>query len=190
MSFWDRVLDRIGLCTRHRMIDANRVEWETGMAVIERFSDALDLAHKHILDAIDDLNAFDTVPMSDAVDYISAVVENLRVPIIKFNEWVDETYDPKSVESYYWTREWQDNEKIAETEIASGDTKRFATGTDAIRWLELPHSERSSVVLWGDAARYGESDLDADLPPTREDITMVSAEEFDALLASLDDNYD
>lgn len=178
MSFWDRFLDRVGLCTRRRMIDANRVEWETGMAVIERFSDALDLAHKHILDAIDDLNAFDTVPMSDAVDYISAVVENLRVPIIKFNEWVDETYDPKSVEGYYWTREWQDNEKIAETEIASGDTKRFATGTDAIRWLELPHSE------------YGESDLDAGLTPTRADITMMSAEEFDALLASLDDNYD
>lgn len=36
---------------------------------------------------------------------------------------------------YYFTREWQENERIAAEEIARGDVRSFDSSDDAIRWL-------------------------------------------------------
>lgn len=38
-------------------------------------------------------------------------------------------------QSYYWTDEWQADERAAVDEIRSGTAKRFETADDAIRWL-------------------------------------------------------
>lgn len=36
---------------------------------------------------------------------------------------------------YYWTADWQEGEREALAEIARGEARYFATGTDAVRWL-------------------------------------------------------
>jgi hypothetical protein len=36
---------------------------------------------------------------------------------------------------YYWTRAWQQNERVAVEEVARGKGRRFDNPADAIRWL-------------------------------------------------------
>lgn len=36
---------------------------------------------------------------------------------------------------YYWSRAWQENERIAAEEIKRGDVHRFSDPTAAVRWL-------------------------------------------------------
>ncbi len=41
---------------------------------------------------------------------------------------------PESQE-YYWTPEWQAGEREALAEIAAGQSKKFESAQDAVRWL-------------------------------------------------------
>lgn len=41
---------------------------------------------------------------------------------------------PRS-QGYYWTREWQDAENRMLMELRAGESRRFESGTAAIRWL-------------------------------------------------------
>lgn len=36
---------------------------------------------------------------------------------------------------YYWTRAWQENERVAAAEIEAGHVHSFETPADAVRWL-------------------------------------------------------
>jgi hypothetical protein len=38
-------------------------------------------------------------------------------------------------QAYYWTAEWQQGEKEADSEIRSGKTRRFSCAEEAIAWL-------------------------------------------------------
>ncbi len=38
-------------------------------------------------------------------------------------------------QEYYWTAEWQDGEREALAEIAAGQSKKFDSTQDAVRWL-------------------------------------------------------
>ena len=43
--------------------------------------------------------------------------------------------EPLEDQSYYWTEEWQRNERISVEALARGEGLRFANVDDAIRWL-------------------------------------------------------
>lgn len=45
--------------------------------------------------------------------------------------------DPQDApdQRYYWTEEWQENERIAMDEIARGLGRTFENPEDAVRWL-------------------------------------------------------
>ena len=43
-----------------------------------------------------------------------------------------------SSQAFFWTAEWQRNERIADAELANGQGRRFATADEAISWLNTP----------------------------------------------------
>lgn len=44
---------------------------------------------------------------------------------------------------YYWTRAWQENERVAVEELARGEGRQFANPRDAVQWLERADEGRA-----------------------------------------------
>jgi len=45
-----------------------------------------------------------------------------------------------SNQSYFWTEEWQEDEREADEDIKAGRTRRFSTAQEAISWLRSADS--------------------------------------------------
>lgn len=56
---------------------------------------------------------------------------------VEFSEICEVPHDQR----YYWTREWQDQERSSRAELASGESMEFNSVEDAIRWLQSEDDE-------------------------------------------------
>lgn len=49
-------------------------------------------------------------------------------------------------QSYYWTPEWQEGERIAAEELAQGLGRTYDNPADAIRWLTEPDPDEQAAT--------------------------------------------
>lgn len=59
----------------------------------------------------------------------------------------------ESESAYYWTPEWQADEKIAADELARGEGVAFDTPDEAVRWLTTPDADSTGEACIEAAAR-------------------------------------
>lgn len=64
----------------------------------------------------------------------------------------------------YWTRAWQAEEQRATAELARGEGRQFANGTEAVRWLLSDADWPLMTSTEGQSHHHDQSRVDLDVP--------------------------